>query len=200
MQNRVLPDNESLPDVGPPISILDGLRLRPLSSRLVFLKTVYLTLSEAVLVHFNQVFGLSLLFYLISKLISVSIGCHSFIHHIMNNVNLGLFWCLTNIPDITAMFIIFQSADYVRNQVKSFFSSVARISTQDVTNAERSEIQTFILQLRGESIELSVCGLFKLGKQLLPAVAGTIATYILVLFQFNASEDVINADVKGSVI
>lgn len=29
MQNRVLPDNESLPDVGPPaITILDGLRLR----------------------------------------------------------------------------------------------------------------------------------------------------------------------------
>ncbi|XP_046653264.1 uncharacterized protein LOC124343817 [Daphnia pulicaria] len=118
----------------------------------------------------------------------------------MKYSNIALFWYFTNIPDITAMFIIFQSADYVRNQVKSFFSSVARISTQDVTNAERSEIQTFILQLRGESIELSVCGLFKLGKQLLPAVAGTIATYILVLFQFNASEDVINADVKGSVI
>ncbi len=152
MQNRVLPDNESLPDVGPPITILDALRLRskkfnseisgskfwiinifhifrPLSSRLVFLKTVYLTLSEAVLVHFNKVFGLSLLFYLISKLISVSIGCHSFIHHIMKYSNIVLFWCFTNIPDITAMFIIFQSADYVRNQVD--------------TNSEKSKLWIF---------------------------------------------------------
>ena len=89
---------------------------RPLSSRLVFFKQLYLTLNQAVLVHFNKVFGLSLLFCLISKLISVSIGCHSLIHQIVRNLNIGLFWFLT-IPDVMAMFVIFQSADYVRGQV-----------------------------------------------------------------------------------
>jgi len=89
---------------------------RPLSSRLVFFKQLYLILSEAVLVHFNKVFGLSLLFYLISKLISVSIGCHSFIRQFGRDLSIGLFFYI-NIADIMALFIIFQSADYVRGQV-----------------------------------------------------------------------------------
>lgn len=47
----------------------------------------------------------------------------------MKNFNIGLFWCFTNIPDITAMFIVFQSADYVRNQVD--------------TNSEKSKLWIF---------------------------------------------------------
>ncbi|XP_057372589.1 uncharacterized protein LOC130693453 [Daphnia carinata] len=182
-QNQVLPD-ESLSDVDRPATAMKELRYRPLTLRLVFLKTIYLTLCEAVLTHLNKAFGLSLLFYLISKLISASIGCHGFLQDLMN-LSLGLFWFFVNVPDITGIFVLFQSADYVRGEVKQFFSLVAQISTQDLSIVERSELQTFILQVQGESIELSVCGLFKLGKQLLPAVAGTIATYMLVLFQFN---------------
>lgn len=182
-QNQVLPD-ESLSDVDRPVTAMEELRCRPLTLRLVFLKTIYLTLCGTVLTHFNKAFGLSLLFYLISKLISTSIGCHGFLHDLMH-LSVGLFWIFLNVPDITGIFVLFQSADYVRGEVKKFFSSVAKISTQDLSIVERSELQTFILQVQGESIELSVCGLFKLGKQLLPAVAGTIATYMLVLFQFN---------------
>ncbi len=79
---------------------------------------IYLTLNESIVVHFNQVFGISLLFYLISRLISASIGCHRFIHRIIANETTAFFWFLvTVVPDIIGIFIIFHSADHLCGKV-----------------------------------------------------------------------------------
>ena len=89
---------------------------RPLAKRLLFLKMIYLTLSESV-VRLNHTFGISLLLYLISKLISASISCHLFIIDVMVNGTVKIYWFLTNLPDIIGIFVAFQSADYVHGKV-----------------------------------------------------------------------------------
>lgn len=88
-----------------------------MTSRLVFIKTIYLTLSEAVLNHFNHVFEFTLLWYLISKLISTSISCHVLINQLLRHSFVGFYWFLANLPDIFGIFITFQSADYIRGKV-----------------------------------------------------------------------------------
>ena len=77
--------------------LLDLFRL--MAKRLLFLKMIYLTLSESV-VHLNHAFGISLLLCLISKLISTAIGYHIFITDVMANGTVKIYWFLTNLPDI----------------------------------------------------------------------------------------------------
>ena len=138
---------------------------RPLTSRLPFVKSIYFVLSEAVINHFNRVFGLSLLLYLFSKLISTSIGCHGFIVDLINNGSISVYWFFTNVPDFLGILVTFQSADYVQGkvisfycpcflffflneifysiQVKNFLSSANKISTQELTIVERSEVYLY---------------------------------------------------------
>lgn len=98
----------------------------PFTLRLVFLKRIYLTLSGTILIHFNKAFGLSLLFYLISKLISASIGCHGFLHDLVHLSEHVLFWIFTNVSDTAGIFVLFQSADYVRGEVSRFPNNSCR--------------------------------------------------------------------------
>ena len=95
--------------------LLDLFKL--MAKRLLFLKMIYLTLSESV-VHLNHAFGISLLLCLISKLISTAIGYHIFITDVMANGTVKIYWFLTNLPDIIGIFVAIQAAECVHGKVE----------------------------------------------------------------------------------
>lgn len=90
---------------------------RPLSLRLNFLKTIYLYLTEAVLNHFNRVFELTLLCYLVSKLMSTCISSYHLINQLLNHGTIGFYWFFVHLPEISGILVTFQSTDYIRRKV-----------------------------------------------------------------------------------
>ncbi|EFX66301.1 hypothetical protein DAPPUDRAFT_346876 [Daphnia pulex] len=139
----------------------------------------------------NRIFSFPVLILLTAKFISVVTTAFAYIYNcfIHSNVVLDSYswlFLFTFFTDWIKMLILFNAADMPVNQViRLLRDKVTAISSYGLSHslAEKFAFMTSLVQIDENRVRLSAAGLFKVGMHLVPALAGAVVTYMVILLQ-----------------